>query len=220
MYAIENKMSKYRERRETILFQKKHPENFLTGKANHLWYSLNLWIFKKRISVIRTGSERWHTIQDKLSFSPSVGLFKDKRILFYEETIEKCESGLYVHPGVIIYFPSNIEIGRNLYLNRGVFITASTKIIIGNDVLIGPNTIINSGNHKFEDPNTNISDQGHILNPISIEDGVWIGANVTILAGVSIGKGAIIAAGSVVTKSIAPLTIAAGIPAKKIKSRE
>ena len=105
-------------------------------------------------------------------------------------------------------------------INRGVFITAPDKIIIGNDVLIGPYTVINSGNHNYSNPDISIREQGHIFKPIVIEDDVWIGANSSILAGVTIGKGAVVGAGAVVTKNVNPYTVVGGVPATFIKERK
>jgi len=76
-----------------------------------------------------------------------------------------------------------------------------------------------SENHAFADPNLTIKEQGVIKDPVVIGNNCWIGGGATILAGVHIGDGCVIAAGSVVTKSVAANSIVAGVPAKVIKSR-
>ena len=209
-------MTKFRTRSEILSYKKRNP-----GGRNklHLFHSIRLWLFTQKIKKVKAGSAKWHKIQDKLSFSPSIGLHKNKRTLFYEKTLAKCGEGFYAHPGVAIYFPMNTEIGSNVTFNRGVFITAREKITIGNDVLVGPYSTMNSGNHKFSDIETAIREQGYETKPITIGNNVWIAANVTILPGVNIGEGAIIGAGAVVNKSIPPFTIAVGVPAKVIKIR-
>ena len=87
-------------------------------------------------------------------------------------------------------------------------------ISIGDDVLIGHNTVIATLNH-VEDPDK----RGDMVPaPVRIGDKVWIGANATILPGVTVGEGAVIAAGAVVTKDVAPRTVVAGVPARMIKT--
>ena len=73
--------------------------------------------------------------------------------------------------------------------------------------------------HNFERADIPIRNQGHICKNIMIEDVVWLGANVVVLGGVTIGKGCVIGAGSVVTKNIEAYSIAVGVPAKVIKNR-
>lgn len=114
-----------------------------------------------------------------------------------------------------------IVFGNRVALNRNVLINArgGGRIIIGNDVLIGPNVVIRSNNHRFESLSIPINRQGVTSGRITIEDDVWIAANCVILPNVKIGKGAIIGAGTVVTKDVEPYSIMGGVPAKKIGSR-
>jgi acetyltransferase-like isoleucine patch superfamily enzyme len=115
----------------------------------------------------------------------------------------------------------SIKVGRNTAFNMNVHINASVggEIIIGNNCLIGPNVVMRTAGHRFENINALIREQGHISDNIIIEDDVWIGSNVVILGGVIIGKGSIIGAGAVVTKNIPSMGIAVGVPAKVIKHR-
>jgi len=172
-----------------------------------------------RYGKLTAGSAKWHGEQEKVSAMASAGSGPKLRALFYETTLPKCGKKLYVHTGVIFYFPYNISVGDNVYINRNTFITARDPVEIGNNVLIGPNVVINTGNHTFADPNVPIVMQGHTSEKIVIEDDVWIGANAIILKGVRIGKGSVVAAGAVVTKSVEPYTVVAGVPARKIKER-
>lgn len=96
---------------------------------------------------------------------------------------------------------------------------ARGPIIIGNHVRIASHTVMIATNHRFDDPSKPIHGQGMNPGPIVIEDDVWIGARVNVLAGVTIGRGCVIGAGAVVTKDIPPLSIAVGVPAKVIGRR-
>lgn len=118
-----------------------------------------------------------------------------------------------------LFPPFNTDCGKNISIGKRVFINSGCKfqdqggITIGNDVLIGHNCVIATLNHLF-DPERRAD---MIPSPVEIGDKVWIGANVTILPGVKIGEGAIIAAGAVVTKNVEALTVVGGVPAKLIK---
>lgn len=94
------------------------------------------------------------------------------------------------------------------------------ELLIGKNVLIGPNVTIIGSNHKYERRDIPIREQGvEYKKEIIIEDDVWIGSNAVILPGVTIKKGAIVAAGSVITKSVEEYQIVGGNPAKFIKER-
>ena len=88
---------------------------------------------------------------------------------------------------------------------------------IGDDVNFAQNVIVTGLNHNFRDVNVTISDQGVATNCVTIADDVWIGANSVILPGVSIGKHSVVAAGSVVSRSMPAYSICAGNPARVIK---
>lgn len=106
-------------------------------------------------------------------------------------------------------------IGTNSFINYSCFLDLSNDIIIGNNVSIGFKTTFINAFHNIGNSSARAG-QGKDL-PILIEDGCWIGANVTIMPGVRIGKGCIIGAGSLVTKSTEPDCIYIGAPAKKLR---
>jgi len=112
-----------------------------------------------------------------------------------------------------------IEIGENCSINSFCHISGNGGLRIGNNVRIASNTVIIPANHKFDNPNIPITFQGETQKGIKIEDDVWIGAGVKILDGVTIGTGSVIGAGSVVNKSIPPMSVAVGVPAKVVKKR-
>ena len=115
----------------------------------------------------------------------------------------------------------DIEIGDRVSLNANVYLNACSGglITIGHDVLIGPNAVFRTSDHVTVDLDRRIRDQGHTSGAIVLEDDVWIGANVTVVGGVRIGRGAVVAAGAVVTKDVEPYSIVGGVPAKLIKRR-
>lgn len=123
---------------------------------------------------------------------------------------------------VIVRSPeAQLKIGANSQVGPfTVFFTGIYGITIGRDVMIAPHCVFAGGNHEYRNLDVPMIQAGSFSNgPIIIEDDVWIGANCTICDNVTIGKGAIVAANSVVNKSVDSYDIVAGVPAKKISSR-
>ena len=112
-----------------------------------------------------------------------------------------------------------ISLAENVYCGRSVYIGSYQPISIGKNSLIGANSYIISGNHRFDDVNIPIRLQGYEGNSIGIGEDVWLGAQVTVLPGVTIGNGAVIAAGAVVNKAVPAYEIWGGVPARKIGQR-
>lgn len=121
--------------------------------------------------------------------------------------------------GVIRDLGEGLEIGNNVGIAQNCFIQVRGKVSIGNDVILGPNVMIFSENHNFDDITIPIVQQGETRLPVTIENNVWLGARSVILGGVTVGEGSIVAAGAVVNKDVPPFSIVAGVPAKLIKSR-
>jgi maltose O-acetyltransferase len=131
--------------------------------------------------------------------------------------------GTNVHPTVILRHPQNIIIGQNSFINHNNVIQAgkkNAKIIIGNHVMTGPCVLMFAYNHSMDNNGVPMIEQDYTEADIVIQDDVWIGAGSILLAGVKIGKGCVIAAGSIVTSELPPYTICGGNPAKVIKNRE
>jgi len=118
---------------------------------------------------------------------------------------------------------SNIGVGCTIGDNSGMgaysFIGAAGGVWIGENVIMGQRMSFHSENHVFDDINVPIRLQGVTRQGIIVEDDCWIGANVTFLDGAYVGTGCVIAAGSVVRDHIQPYSIAAGVPARVIRSR-
>lgn len=113
-----------------------------------------------------------------------------------------------------------LKIGNNSSIGPYSYIGCSGYIEIGDNVMMSPRVSIYSENHNFSDVDLPMIEQGVTRSFVKIEDDCWIAANSVILAGVTIGRGSVIAAGSVVTKDVAPFSIVGGNPAKFIKSRK
>lgn len=144
-------------------------------------------------------------------------LWKKIRYNLVKGFILKCGKDVNFEKGAII--SSKLEIGDSSGI--GIDCVISGKTIIGNNVMMGPECVFITRNHKFDKLEIPMQDQGYTEEEqIEIEDDVWIGRRVIILPGVTIGKGAIIGAGAVVTKNIPPYAIGGGVPAKIIKYRK
>lgn len=122
------------------------------------------------------------------------------------------------YPGVWIAPGRNLVVGDDVDFALDVLVTTGGGVTIGDRVLIGYRTQILSTNHAINGREP-IFSSGHVKQPVCIKNDVWIGASSIILPGVSIGEGAVVAAGSVVTKDVPAFAIVAGVPAKLIRYR-
>jgi len=113
-----------------------------------------------------------------------------------------------------------LKVGDHSNIGPYSYIGCSGFIEIGHHVMMGPRVNLLSEQHNFDDPDAPMKSQGINRSFIRIEDDCWIGANSTILAGVTIGRGSIIAAGAVVTKDVPPYSVAGGVPARIIRQRK
>lgn len=112
----------------------------------------------------------------------------------------------------------NIFIGNDFTGNHNLTILDIREVYIGNNVMIGPNTLITTVGHPLSPKRRR---QYHAFaQPVRIGNDVWIGGNVTILPGVTIGNNVVVAAGAVVTKDVPDNTLVGGVPARKIKEIE
>lgn len=161
-------------------------------------------------------------------------IFKNARIIRFPIDIRgrnfiKVKKGFTTGVGCRIeaYPESNTSIlffGENFQMNDYVHITAREKVYIGNNVLLASKIYISdcshgsySGDIDDSSPDSIPHDRPLFSKPVVIEDNVWLGESVSILPGVTIGKGTIVGANSVVSKSLPPNVIAVGAPAKVIK---
>jgi maltose O-acetyltransferase len=109
-----------------------------------------------------------------------------------------------------------VAIGRNSRINRDCTLDIRSGLMIGDNVSISPEAMILGASHDYNDPTFRYVEAG----PVTIEDHVWIGSRAMILPGVTVGRGAVVAAGSIVTNSVAPMTVVAGTPARPVAVRD
>jgi galactoside O-acetyltransferase len=150
---------------------------------------------------------------------------------------------IHIETGVTIVGFRNIELGNNISFNKNSYLYSDDggtitirdncsfnsntminatpgKILIGEGCAIGPNTVLRASNHTYHRKDIPIKKQAQIYGEIILEKDVWVGANCVILTNTKIGQGAVVGAGSVVTKDVIPYSVVAGVPAKIIKMRE
>ena len=135
------------------------------------------------------------------------------REIFAELTSQPVNETLRLVPPFHTDCGKNIHIGENVFINSNCSMQDQGGIYIGDNVLIGHNACLLTINHQ-ENPEKRAN---MFPSPIKIGNNAWLGSNVTVLPGITIGDGAIIAAGAVVTKDVEPNTIVAGVPAKVVR---
>lgn len=138
--------------------------------------------------------------------------------LYYKSVLCSLGERSVISKSAEIIEPSKVDVGSDVYIGRRVHIYGGGGVKIGNGVLIANDTSILSRNHEIK-PDLFIHKQGYIYKEVIIGDDVWIGTKVVVLPGVRLGNGCIVAAGAVVTKSVDPNCIVAGVPAKVIGNR-
>lgn len=145
-------------------------------------------------------------------------LFMSLRVIFAKGFLKSTGSKVTLEGNIFFGDGRDIEIGSNSQINEECWIR---NCIIGNNVMIAPYTMILNYGHNIDDVNVPMTEQGvKYYRQTLIEDNVWIGARTIILPGIKIGTGAVIGAGSVVTKDVESYTVVAGNPAKLIRSRK
>ncbi|HVF69500.1 MAG TPA: acyltransferase [Xanthomonadales bacterium] len=168
--------------------------------------------------IFDKGTNRINTILLELGvfFLHIIGLFPSHTVrrFFYRLAGMKIGSGSTLHMGARFYKPSNILIGQDTIIGEGVILDGRNKLKIGNHVDLATEVMIYNAWHDIEDPEFKA-----LSEPVTIEDYVFIGPRAIILPGVNIGKGAVVAAGSVVTKDVNEFEVVGGVPAKVIKER-
>lgn len=131
-----------------------------------------------------------------------------------------CGSIVDVRRFVVLKGIDSLHLGSRVSIHPFTYIDATGGLEIGSDVSIAHGVTIMTTEHDFTSTDIAIRDQGVTMAAVNIGDDVWIGAGAKILAGCTIGEHSVVAAGSVVTKDVAPMSVVAGVPAKLIRYRQ
>ncbi|MDB5104055.1 MAG: hypothetical protein JWP91_1744 [Fibrobacteres bacterium] len=167
-------------------------------------------------AVLMDVAGMWFWFLSKLPGNTGIAL----RALLIPPLLGACGKRQTIQLNLRVANPEKLRIGNDCNFGQGVFITAGGGVTLGDFVGMGPDAKIWSVNHRFEDPGVPWLTQGYESKEVVIEDDVWIGANAFIMPGVHIGKGAIISAGSVLSKSVPAFSIVAGNPGRVIGWRK
>ena len=138
---------------------------------------------------------------------------EELRVLFARLTGQPVDESFSLFPPFYTDCGKNIHIGKHVFINMGCKFQDQGGIFIGDGVLIGHNVVLATLNHAMQPERR--SDM--LPAPIHIGKRVWIGSNATVLPGVTIGDGAVVAAGAVVTRDVPANTVVGGVPAKVIR---
>ena len=148
-------------------------------------------------------------IQDKTPLPPQAATPDEDDALFEDDP--------WVEPPLAMDYGYNVRLGKNVFINFNSVFLDTCLTTIGDRTLVGPNVSFYSGTHPL-DPVIRQGTRGPELGKeIHVEQDCWIGGNVVILPGVTIGRGSVVGAGSVVTKSVPAFTVVAGNPARVIR---
>ena len=123
--------------------------------------------------------------------------------------------GAWLETPIYCAYGSHTAIGAGCWFNTGTTLIDDAEIRIGERVLFGPRVTVVTAGHPLDPDLRRTAAQFSAV--VTIEDDVWVGANATILPGVRIGRGAVVAAGAVVTAHVPPMTVVAGVPARVVR---
>jgi acetyltransferase-like isoleucine patch superfamily enzyme len=141
------------------------------------------------------------------------------RARLYALVCEHIGENVELLKGVRILCPAKVRIGSNTGINISTILDGNGGLSIGSDVMIGPYCQLITANHGFRSRDVPMKEQRIETKPVVIEDDVWLGSSVIVLPGVTVGRGAIVAAGAVVTHDVDAFHIVAGVPARTISIR-
>ncbi|MBX7100241.1 MAG: acyltransferase [Myxococcaceae bacterium] len=134
--------------------------------------------------------------------------------------VKRLGRGVVVDGPISLGNPAETEIGDDVCLNRHLVVRGSGPLVLGSHLHFGHNVEILTSNHNFERPEALPYDQVRTAKGVVVGDCVWLGDRSMIVPGVTVGEGAILGAGAVITKDVPPLAIMGGAPAKIIRYRD
>lgn len=145
---------------------------------------------------------------------------RSKRVIpFRPHDAKRLGEGCHYLDQIVWLNGERIELGDGVGFNFGCYVNGSGGLVVGDRTIFGPYTMIHTANHRTDDVDRPIAEQGWEDAPVEIGPDCWVGMGVCILPGVHIGKGCVIGAGSVVVRDLEPWSVAVGNPAKAVRSR-
>lgn len=188
----------------------------LDAQAAKLWLQKWRWYQRSRLpwNVVRLHIE----LAKRLAFAR--GVMHGNVLQMLDEGRLEIGPHAYFEPGVWLTSDAGrISIGGGTLMNLNVMVAAVDAVTIGEHCMIANGCLITDGNHRFDDPVKPVPWQGFTSKgPVTIGDNVWLGANVVVTSGVTIGRRSVIGANSVVVTDVPEFSIAAGAPARVLKS--
>ncbi|MBQ8426737.1 MAG: acyltransferase [Clostridia bacterium] len=171
-----------------------------------------MWTFRKKVAwVLYKITASWLPISRRSRFAKKLRAHWAKKIAKSFGKNVNIERGAIFTPGLSI--GNNSGVGVNCEING--------EVVIGNDVMMGPEVVIYTSGHKYDRTDIPMWKQGSTeMQAVTIKDDVWIGRRVIIMPGVTIGTGAVLGGGAVVTKDVPDFAVVGGVPAKVIKRRK
>jgi maltose O-acetyltransferase len=159
----------------------------------------------------------FHFITVATSWLPDLRPVLRLRGYLLRPSFKSCEKNLQVARNVTINFTNRVEIGNDVFIATGCWLHAGGGILLEDEVQLGPYSVLVTGDHTEIDGSYRFGPSR--MAPIRICQGTWVAAHATVTKGVTVGRGALVAANSVATYNIPPLTIAGGVPARVIHKK-
>lgn len=175
------------------LSQYQHESQFSSRNLRNIFWYLCNGLFLKTLLPIPMGFKRWLLRQFGARIGPNV----------------------VIKPDVNIKFPWLLEVGANTWIGEGVWIDNLVTVKIGANVCLSQGALLLCGNHDYSSPRFTL-----MTRPITLEDGVWIGARAVVCPGVTARSHAVLAVGSVASRELDAYSIYQGNPALKIRDRK
>jgi len=180
----------------------------------HLWTFVLLGMLLDRLP--KKAVERLLELLRYVPFGLGLGM----RYCLVKRLCRQCGDDVLVFPGAFLSFLENCEIGHHVSIHENCNIGCKGGLIIGSNVMISQGASILTTEHNYLQLAEFMRDAPQILKSTAIGDDVWVGAHAVITAGVRVGSGSVVAAGSVVVRDVEPFSIVGGVPARVIGSRK
>lgn len=176
-------------------------------------------IQKEKLAAIRATALKNQDLLQQLNSRPASQ--REIRHVLNDVTGQKIDDSVEICLPIRSDYGANLKIGKQVFINSGAMFTDLGGIELEDKVLVGPNVTIISVNHPLDpEKRHGVELKAVLIKAVLIKENAWLGANATILPGVTVGENAVVAAGAVVSKDVPDNTVVAGVLAKVIKKSE